>query len=57
MGTYQPDTATVVTLERSGGGTIDGAGNVAIEPLAAGTTPDTSNVGVLSGNTLVINDI
>ena len=57
MGTYQPDTATVVTLERSGGGTIDGAGNVAIEPLDAGTTPDTSNVGVLSGNTLVINDI
>jgi flagellin len=57
MGTYQPDTATVVTLERSGGGTIDGAGNVAIEPLAAGTTPDTSNVGVLSGDTLVINDI
>ena len=57
MGTFQPDIATVVTLERSGGGTIDGAGNVAIEPLAVGTTPDTTNVGVLSGDTLVINGI
>lgn len=57
MGTYQPDTATVVTLERSGGGTIDGAGNVAMEPLAAGATPDATNVGVLSGDTLVVNGI
>jgi flagellin len=57
MGTFQPDMATVVSLERSGGGTIDGEGNVAIEPLAAGSTPDSTNVGVLSGDTLVINNI
>jgi flagellin len=57
MGTFQPDTATVVTLERSGGGTIDGTGDVAIEPLAAGATPEAGNVGVLSGDTLVVNGI
>jgi flagellin len=57
MGTFQPDTATVVTLERSGGGTIDGIGDVAIEPLAAGATPEAGNVGVLSGDTLVVNGI
>ena len=55
MGTYQPDMASMVTLERSGSGTVDGA--AAVAGLAKGTSPSGSNVGVLNGDTLVINDI
>lgn len=55
MGTYQPDVASMVTLERSGSG-VAGAGS--INPVTAGTSPTAgSGVGVLNGDTLVINGI
>jgi flagellin len=54
MGTYQPDVAAMSTLERSGTGTADAGPQT---PLAAGTAPGSTNVGVLSGDTLIINDI
>jgi len=55
MGTYQRDTASMVTLERSGSGTADSG---AITPATAGTAPTNSaGVGILYGDTLVINDI
>jgi flagellin len=54
MGTYQPDTAAMTTLERSGDGVASAGPNT---PLPAGTTPSTANVGILNGDTLVINDI
>jgi flagellin len=50
MGTYQPDVAAMATLERSGGG-FTGAPT----PLSAGAEPSASTVGVLNGDTLVIN--
>ena len=54
MGVYQPDTAAMTTLERSGDG-VASAGPAT--PLPANSTPSTANVGVLNGDTLVINDI
>ncbi len=54
MGLYQPDTAAMTTLERSGDG-VASAGPAT--PLPANSTPSTANVGVLNGDTLVINDI
>ena len=54
MGTYQPDIAAMTTLERSGDG-VASAG--APTPLPANSTPSTANVGILNGDTLVINDI
>jgi flagellin len=55
MGTYQPDMASMVSLERSGSGTADSG---SITPLTAGVAPtNTAGVGVLNGDTLVINDI
>jgi flagellin len=54
MGTYQPDTAAMVTLERSGAGSV---GDGPVAPLSAGVIPSTATVGVLYGDTLVINDI
>ena len=55
MGTYMPDTASMVTFERSGTGTADSG---SITPATAGVAPSTSSgVGVLMGDTLVINDI
>lgn len=55
MGLYQPDTATMTTLERSGDG-VASAGPATPLP-ATSTGPSTANVGVLNGDTLVINDI
>lgn len=55
MGTFDPDRAIVVTTERSGDPT-DTTGGPQI-PLAAGIEPDVDNVGILSGDTVVINDI
>ena len=55
MGLYQPDTATMTTLERSGDG-VASAGPATPLP-ASSTGPSTANVGVLNGDTLVINDI
>ena len=54
MGTYQPDTAAMVTLERSGAGTV---GDGPVAPQTAGVSPSSATVGVLYGDTLVINDI
>lgn len=56
MGTFKPDTATVVSLERSGDGSVDANGDGGPAPLV-GVAPDTDTVGILNGNTLVINDI
>lgn len=51
MGSYQPDIAAMATLERSGATMVDGPQT----SLPAGTEPDETNVGVLNGDTLVIN--
>jgi flagellin len=51
MGSYQPDIAAMATLERSGTGSFVGAH----APLSAGSAPASSSVGVLNGDTLVIN--
>ena len=55
MGTFQPDMASMVSIERSGSLTPGGA--AAVTGLAKGTAPSASNVGVLNGDTLVVNDI
>ena len=55
LGTYKPDVATMVSLERSGNGAPAAAN--AIVGQAAGISPSAGGVGVLSGATLVINDI
>ena len=54
-GTYEPDIAAMVSLERSGSGAPAAAN--AIVGQAAGIPPSAGGVGVLSGDTLVINDI
>lgn len=54
MGEYQPDVASVVSLERSGSGTAEAG---AITPATAGSAPSAAGVGILNGDTLVINDI
>ena len=54
-GTYEPDIAAMVSLERSGSGAPAAAN--AIVGQAAGISPSAGGVGVLSGDTLVINDI
>jgi flagellin len=56
MGSFKPDTATMVSLERSGAGVVDDDVDGAQVPLV-GESPSTQNVGVLNGDTLVINDI
>jgi flagellin len=56
MGTFQPKQAIMVTLERSGVRTGAPA-SAAPVPLNARTEPGKSNVGVLNGDTLVINEI
>jgi len=57
LGTYKADMASMVTIERSGSGTP--AGLNALVGQAPGTAPgeDSKGVGVLNGDTLVINDI
>jgi flagellin len=55
MGTFQPDMASMVSLERSGTGSVGGAS--AITGLPKGTPPSGTTVGVLNGDTLVVNDI
>ncbi len=57
IGTYEADMATMVSLERSGSGTIAAAN--AVYPQLSGTSPSATSgsVGVLNGDTLVINDI
>jgi flagellin len=56
MGTYAPKQAIMTTLERSGAGsTAIPAGPPA--PQTAGVEPSNATVGVLNGNTLVLNDI
>jgi len=55
MGTYAPDIAAMVTLERTGTPPVSGSSPPV--PLAAGVTPSNANVGVLFGDTLVINEI
>jgi flagellin len=55
MGTYQPKQAIMVTLERSGN--LTAPANGAPVPLSAGVVPSNANVGVLNGDTLVINEI
>lgn len=54
MGRFEPDIASVVTLERSGEGVATAGAHY---PLAATASPSTANVGVLNGDTLVLNDI
>ncbi len=57
VGTYDPDIAAMVTVERSGSGAPAAAS--AVVGQAAGSEPsaDSSGVGVLNGDTLVINEI
>lgn len=55
MGTFQPKQAIMVTLERSGDNSVPTGAPPT--PLAAGTVPSETNVGVLNGNTLVLNGI
>ena len=51
-GEFEPLKASMVTYERGGG-----AAGAARAGLAAGTAPANNNMGVLNGNTLVINDV
>lgn len=53
MGVYQPDTASMSTLERAGASVVPAAAPQT--PLAAGSTPSSADVGLLNGDTLVIN--
>jgi flagellin len=55
MGVYQPKQAIMATLERSGGLNAPTTGPQV--PLSAGVVPSNANVGVLNGDTLVINEI
>jgi flagellin len=55
MGTFQPKQAIMVSHERAGAAGVPGS--AAPVPLAAATAPGASNVGVLNGDTLVINEI
>jgi flagellin len=55
MGTFEPKQAIMVTLERSGDNAAPG--DAPPTPLAAGVEPSETNVGILNGNTLVINQI
>jgi flagellin len=57
LGTYKADMASMVTIERSGSGAP--AASNALVGQAPGTAPsdDGVGVGVLNGDTLVINDI
>jgi flagellin len=55
MGTFQPDMASMVSIERSG--SVTPAGSAAAVGLAAVSAPSESNVGILNGDTLVVNDI
>ena len=55
MGTFQPKQAIMVSHERSGDYIVPGS--AAPVPLAATTPPGAANVGVLNGDTLVINEI
>ena len=55
MGTFEPKQAIMVTLERSGDNAAPG--DAPPTPLAAGVEPSETNVGILNGNTLVINEI
>ena len=50
-GVYQPDTASMTSLERGGG-----AASAGVAGVTAGGSP-VSSVGVLNGDTLVLNDI
>jgi flagellin len=56
MGTFQPKQAIMVSHERAGG-TIGVPASAAPVPLAATTPPGPTNVGILDGDTLVINEI
>ena len=57
LGTYEPDVAAMVSLERSGSSSPAAASAVVGQPAGTEPTADGSGVGVLNGDTLVINDI
>ena len=56
-GTFEADVATMVSLERSGSSSPAAASAVVGQPAGTEPTAGGSGVGVLNGDTLVINDI
>ena len=57
LGTFKADMATMVTIERSGSGSPAGMNAVVGQPPGVAPSSSAAGVGVLNGDTLVINNI